>query len=374
MSATWELDRANAWTERSTEDARRWNLTRHRDPLGGVVQQQELLAELRNGRLPAEPAFEYVPVEASVLDEVERFADEAHATLTDPLGRLVAVGARRTAQQVAAYRSRTPEDVTALGLAMYGAPDDALIADARRVLAADAAASGPASVDAAEAVATIREVLDTVGLGEWDVVLDDGMVAGMSVNARRTLVRVRAGATFTPSAVRGLIVHEVGTHVYRAANGALQPLAMLTLGTPGYDETEEGIATWHELQVVDDVQRIRTFALRVLAADEALRSGFNAVLTLLLDHGADPELALGIAIRAKRGMHDSSASGSSLKDVIYLRGLRGVDAALAADPSAHDLLMSGKAGVADLPLLRELRAAGLLVAPVHDVRALISGA
>ena len=53
-------------------------------------------------------------------------------------------------------------------------------------------------------------------------------------------------AAFRADRVEPLLHHEVGTHVVTYQNGARQPLKMLTVGLPGYDETQEGLAVLAE--------------------------------------------------------------------------------------------------------------------------------
>ena len=48
--------------------------------------------------------------------------------------------------------------------------------------------------------------------------------------------------------VQPLLHHEIGTHVVTYQNGARQPLKLLTIGLPGYDETQEGLALLAEHQ------------------------------------------------------------------------------------------------------------------------------
>ena len=66
--------------------------------------------------------------------------------------------------------------------------------------------------------------------------------------------------------VEPLLHHEVGTHVVTYRNGARQPLRLLTIGLPGYDETQEGLAVLAEyLSGGLDPRRLRVLAARVVA-------------------------------------------------------------------------------------------------------------
>ena len=71
--------------------------------------------------------------------------------------------------------------------------------------------------------------------------------------------------------VEALLHHEVGTHVVTYRNGARQPLTLLTVGLPGYDETQEGLAVLAEYLVGGlDPRRLRVLAARVVAIDRML--------------------------------------------------------------------------------------------------------
>jgi hypothetical protein len=68
-----------------------------------------------------------------------------------------------------------------------------------------------------------------------------------------------------------LLHHEIGTHVVTYQNGAKQRLALLTIGLPGYDETQEGLAVLAEYLTGGlDPRRLRVLAARVVAVGKML--------------------------------------------------------------------------------------------------------
>ena len=68
-------------------------------------------------------------------------------------------------------------------------------------------------------------------------------------------------AAFRADRVEPLLHHEVGTHVVTFQNGARQPLTLLTIGLPGYDETQEGLAVLAEYLTGGlDPRRLRVLA------------------------------------------------------------------------------------------------------------------
>jgi len=59
-----------------------------------------------------------------------------------------------------------------------------------------------------------------------------------------------------------LLHHEVGTHVVTYQNGTRQPLTLLTIGLPGYDETQEGLAVLADADGPRIRRRCRTGRIR----------------------------------------------------------------------------------------------------------------
>ncbi|HET6758496.1 MAG TPA: tyrosine/phenylalanine carboxypeptidase domain-containing protein, partial [Propionibacteriaceae bacterium] len=83
--------------------------------------------------------------------------------------------------------------------------------------------------------------------------------------------------------VEPLLHHEIGTHVVTYQNGARQPLTLLTIGLPGYDETQEGLAVLAEYLTGGlDPRRLRVLAARVLAIGKMLDgAGFLEIFEFL---------------------------------------------------------------------------------------------
>ena len=124
-------------------------------------------------------------------------------------------------------------------------------------------------------------------------------------------------AAFRADRVEPLLHHEVGTHVVTYQNGARQPLKLLTIGLPGYDETQEGLAVLAEYLTGGlDPRRLRVLAARVVAVDKMLDGAdfLDIFESLRTDYRIPTRTAWSIAIRVVVG-------GGSVKDAIYLRGI-----------------------------------------------------
>ena len=165
-------------------------------------------------------------------------------------------------------------------------------------------------------------------------------------------------AAFRTDRVEPLLHHEVGTHVVTYQNGARQPLTLLTIGLPGYDETQEGLAVLAEYLTGGlDPRRLRVLAARVLAVGKMLDGAdfLDIFESLRTDHRIPTRTAWSIAIRVVVG-------GGSVKDAIYLRGITRILEALA-EGSRLDVLLVGKLALDHIPLVQDLLDRGVLHAP-----------
>lgn len=166
------------------------------------------------------------------------------------------------------------------------------------------------------------------------------------------------GATFRANRVEPLVHHEVGTHVVTYQNGARQPLTLLTVGLPGYDETQEGLAVLAEYLTGGlDPRRLRVLAARVMAVSQMLDgAGFLEIFeTLRGAHRMPPRTAWSIAVRVVVG-------GGSVKDAIYLRGITRILETLA-DGMDLDPLFVGKLALDHIPLIQDLLDREVLTTP-----------
>ncbi|MCB9894140.1 MAG: DUF1704 domain-containing protein [Planctomycetes bacterium] len=177
-------------------------------------------------------------------------------------------------------------------------------------------------------------------------------------------VALRKGATYGPTDIASLGVHEVQTHVLRTRNGEMQPFRSLFFhGFPrvdasasGYLATEEGLATFNEeLAGVLSNRRRRLLAGRVKAVylmDKEELSFGEIFHTLVQQHKFTKEEAYTICERVFRG-------GGYTKDHIYFFGYEQVKALWQTNPEDFEILYMGKLGVAHIPIVRRLYKNGL---------------
>lgn len=165
-------------------------------------------------------------------------------------------------------------------------------------------------------------------------------------------------AAFRADRVDPLLHHEVGTHVVTYQNGARQPLKLLTIGLPGYDETQEGLAVLAEYLTGGlDPRRLRVLAARVVAVGKLLEgAGIPEIFdSLRTEHRIPARTAWSIAIRV-------GVAGGSVKDAIYLRGITRILDALG-EGSSLDVLLIGKLALDHIPLVQDLLDREVLQAP-----------
>jgi uncharacterized protein (TIGR02421 family) len=282
--------------------------------------------------------------------EIERIEDPALANLfsakRDEIGR-----------QITLLEDRDTTRCVHESLQIYGDVGDQLVEDASEILdliptevQADSRVTASAFADAAE-----RE-LDLYrdrypGFGAQLEIRSD--VSDLMVSHGRFLIP--SAASFRSTRVEPLIQHEIGTHVVTYENGNAQPLKLLTVGLPGYDETQEGLAVLAEFATGGlDPLRLRLLSARVVAVDLLLNgAGFLEIFEALHEkHSFAPITAWSVAIRVARG-------GGLTKDVIYLRGISRV-LEFAAERKTLEPLLVGKLSLDHVPLIEELTERGVL--------------
>src|SRR5690606_7488899 len=85
----------------------------------------------------------------------------------------------------------------------------------------------------------------------------------------RGVLNINAGFSVSVKRALPLLQHEVGTHIVTYYNGKAQPLELFSIGVPGYEELQEGLAVLAEY-LTDGLtaSRMRTLAARVVAVHE----------------------------------------------------------------------------------------------------------
>jgi len=327
-------------------------------PINLVLERDRTVEAFRSG-LRYDPEFQYETPSSDAIESLRVAARQIQGD--NKIAERLVNDLEETAELLIAALRRDNTAITQATVRSFGVPPHDLVANAHSLLQKY---QEPQSVDrdrdAGEAADILHSALERSGLSDWAVLIEPRMSARMSVRPGTSELRINSDALFSESELDRLVVHELGTHVARTANGRSQPLELLGVGVPGYLATEEGLAAWHEQKWLGvDLATIRRYALRVIAIDLALQSGFWDTFETIASY-VTPEEAFSIVQRAKRGMEDMRAPGSHVKDQVYLSGLREVEAHLQAQPNDYELLMSGKVGLDSLDVVSDLSVAGQL--------------
>ncbi len=191
-------------------------------------------------------------------------------------------------------------------------------------------------------------------LTHWKVKIIEDTVADVQVTKRHILF-LRKGAVFHENRLKALLVHEIGTHVFRFENGKQQPFRIFERGTSKYLQTEEGLAVWNQNQLKLNLgEKFFIPAYQILAIHLAKKLSFRDLFHYLLDtYDLDSDMAWKLCVKAKRGYKDTDLPGAFTKDALYFFGNQEVEKFLAGGGKISDLYL-GKISVRDVPLLRKI--------------------
>jgi uncharacterized protein (TIGR02421 family) len=325
------------------------------------INAAEAWADFERGDFRTAPTLRLRPLEFEP-DLVRRVLYELEIeNVTDPaLHALLRTKRDEIARQVTALEDRDTARFVYGSLQLYGEVGPALVSAAQELLeAVPEQVPGTGSVTAGAFAEAARAEFDRYRalypeFPMYVEVRDD--ISELMVSFGRLLIP--ESASFRADRVEPLLHHEVGTHVVTYQNGSRQPLTLLTIGLPGYDETQEGLAVLAEYLTGGlDPRRLRVIAARVVAIARLLDGAdFVEIFdSLRTEHQIPTRTAWSIAIRVVVG-------GGSVKDAIYLRGLTRILEALAEGIS-FDALLVGKVALDHIPLIQDLLDRGVLNAP-----------
>ena len=236
---------------------------------------------------------------------------------------------------------------------LFGLPKPKLVTEARRILEnlPEEEAQDPKTLTAPRASQRLLHIFKEEGMDDWNVELDPNLASRVQINPMKRLMRIKEQREFSERDIAKLTVHEIKTHAFRYLYGEKQEHPIFALGTKGYLETEEGLATLNEERNGYRTRRgDERIAGRVLAVHEAQRKPFADVFKELTKY-VDEDLAFHLCVRVKRGLGDTSSPGGFTKDILYLKGWLAIKA-LPEDDLKY--LYAGKVSHIHLPLLKRL--------------------
>ncbi|MFH1847173.1 MAG: tyrosine/phenylalanine carboxypeptidase domain-containing protein [Candidatus Omnitrophota bacterium] len=255
---------------------------------------------------------------------------------------------------------------TEISAELYGIPDKVCLEEAGNILEKISTTGyvfPDETVTPCEMAVIFQKNLGIAGI-DWEVILSDKIIPKITVSGKDKRVYINSRINYTREEVQRLKVHEIDVHVYRGANGDIQPFWIFREGLAGYDETEEGLAIILEemsgcLRI--DNRQEKIYAARALSVEYSIEGAFYDVFIRLKDFFPE-EIAYRMAERTKRGLTDTSLSGGFTKDFHYMSGWRKLRK-YAEEKKDIKILYTGKIGVEHVEIVEALISSKVLSPP-----------
>ena len=353
MLSISELQHLNALATQYKALNQQIKISPYNTPLNRSDEKNKLFAAFRSGG-EYNPQFVYKEVPFAWHVMYEQFLSQLNPDKNIWEHKL-AEDVRATLETLETLRTHDPALITASTIRQHGLPTLDLVTSAQELLTSLPTHHEERTISSQMAAEFMERALSQANLHDWKVEISSSMNAGMMVRGSHKQLLIRDDRMFSERELNRLLVHEIGTHIFRKANGQIQPLRLLSIGLTGYLTTEEGLAAYHEHKFgLSDTTTMRRYALRVLAAHLSLTHTYHEVFSEIVAF-TDFEDAFNIVTRAKRGFVNTSEYGSHVKDKIYLEGFILIQKHLAHHPEDYQVLMSGKVSIALIPQIQKLR-------------------
>jgi len=274
----------------------------------------------------------------------------------DDLGEIFREKKLEISRKLKLLKAIGKENFTEVSRQLYKFPSEEDIEKAREMLAKkpEHFFSESPSIDAVSAKSEIEKTFKKYNL-KWKVVLKDDLVSDALAGKGETLF-LRSAAIFSPNRLRGMIAHEIETHVLRSENGKRQPFEIFSRGLGNYLESEEGLAIFNQNLVLDEKSEKRFWlVVSLLAVVEAERKSFREVFNFVKNLGFDRERSWKTALKVKRGLADTSQGGGFSKEALYFSGWQKVKKFVEEGGDLKKLYL-GKIKIEDLERVAKISA------------------
>lgn len=232
------------------------------------------------------------------------------------------------------------------------------------------------SYDSDAIMSIFCQSLEALPNNKWSVEIREGSSAAISANQEQQKIYIPKERVIPYDKLKGLLVHEVGTHVARRINGEGTKLQLLGLGLDHYEQGEEGVATMRESIFTDPsthIARSDTHLLIALALGyDGQKRAFKEIYDIAynlnivrdvqfkrkVNDKTNKSAAWNKTVRIFRGTDCKTPGVCFTKDMIYHKGNRQVWQRLADHPEEISQLNMGKYDPANekhLAILDELR-------------------
>ncbi|SKB77505.1 conserved hypothetical protein [Sphingobacterium nematocida] len=334
------------------------------------VNVPEAWESFKKSRFSKMPVFQYRPMPIDP-DLVKRNLYNLRIEdIYDPtIAYLFRDKRRELDEMMSMLADRNTEDFMHGSLQIFGNVSDKLLQIAQSILTVIAHNTMPTSraekkLNAREFAQLAREEIAYLSSQAPDfhtTVRVRSDISGVMVN--RGVLNIGADYQISPERAPALIQHEVGTHIATYFNGKAQPLQLFSLGVPGYEQLQEGLAVLSEYLIGGlSNQRLRILAGRVIAVRNMLmgHSFMDTFALLMEDYQFSDEMSFNITMRVYRG-------GGLTKDALYLQGLIEL---ISYIKNGQDLklLTVGKIREDYIPIIQDLIQRGYMNMPVITPR------
>ena len=273
-----------------------------------------------------------------------------------PIGILWQKKADEITRKIQLLEARDTPEFTEKSIALYGGPGEHLVHEALREIE-----SMPKEFKdkgkiytAKEAKKIFEKAIQDYGLKGWRVSLKEDLVSD-AIAGKENMILIRANAVFSEDRLKGTIAHEIETHSFTAMNGALQPYKIFQRGLADYLTTEEGLAVYNQ-ELTESSETIKKYwpASSVVGIHEAMKGSFTDVYHKVAELGFGSERAWRVALKAKRGIGDTSKPGAFTKDFVYYKGFKMIKDFVAKGGNLRDLYY-GKTNLEDLEIIKKVK-------------------
>lgn len=273
-----------------------------------------------------------------------------------PIGTLWMKKADEITRKIQLLEVRDTPEFTQRSIALYGGPDEHLVQEALREIHSmpEEFKDNGKIFSAKEAKKLFEKAILDYGLKGWRVKLKEDLVSDAIAGKENTIL-IRENATFSQDRLKGTIAHEIETHAFTAMNGALQPYKLFQRGLADYLTTEEGLAVYNQ-ELTESSDTIKKYwpASSVVGIFEAMQGSFIDVYQKIVELGFGAERAWRVALKAKRGLGDTSQPGAFTKDFVYFKGFKMIKAFVAGGGDLRDLYY-GKTNLEDLGIVKKVK-------------------
>lgn len=318
-----------------------------------LQEEKKIFLENWKKSIPYNPVFQYsksTNIKAlSKLEKLEKRLNE----VDHPLSKIYTEKIRSEIDWITNFSDRNGAKFPGWLSSIYGKPDKKFVKSIlkSKELNARRTKSIKNTISASSTRKQILAALEKYGFSSWEVEITD-MTARMSVNSLLKKVKINKISKFSKEGIKSLIIHEIGSHVFRNMNGEKQPYQLFQFGFPNYLDTEEGLAIWNEKQngLRDSNDEMR-YRLRVLVAFFCYEMSFFELVYFANNYLKDPKKSFDMVARIKRGLIDTSIHGGYTKDQVYFTGYTRIK---ELPIETIKKLYIGKVGIDDLPMLENM--------------------